>query len=117
MPKHVGVELERTNNKKIHYFLEHLLVFLCTILQDARFNHQDYLAVLTPSIHMTSTTADSIISVFMFIMLIYGSQCHIDFKKNVRSLHWLMCFFVRLASEKNMALTNSTVVNKENIAW
>jgi hypothetical protein len=28
-------------NKKIHYFLEHLLVFLQTVLQDARFNRQD----------------------------------------------------------------------------
>jgi hypothetical protein len=26
---------------KIHYFLEHLLVFLQTVLQDAQFNHQD----------------------------------------------------------------------------
>jgi hypothetical protein len=26
---------------KIHYFLEHLLVFLHTILQDARYNHQN----------------------------------------------------------------------------
>jgi hypothetical protein len=34
MPKHVGVELERTsiNNKKIHHFVEHLLVFLRTVL-------------------------------------------------------------------------------------
>jgi hypothetical protein len=35
--------------KKIHYFLEHLLVFLHTILQDARFNHQD------STIHYTHT--------------------------------------------------------------
>jgi hypothetical protein len=41
MPKRVGVELERINNKKIHYFLEYLMVFLHTILQDARFNHKD----------------------------------------------------------------------------
>jgi hypothetical protein len=34
MPNHVGV-------KKIHYFHEHLLVFLQTVLQDARFNHRD----------------------------------------------------------------------------
>jgi hypothetical protein len=31
MPKHVGVDLERINNKKIHYFLEHLLVLLHTM--------------------------------------------------------------------------------------
>jgi hypothetical protein len=31
MPKHVGVELERINNKKPHYFIQHLLVFLHTI--------------------------------------------------------------------------------------
>jgi hypothetical protein len=41
MPKHVGVVLERINNKKIYYFTEHLLVFLHTILQDAQSNHQD----------------------------------------------------------------------------
>jgi hypothetical protein len=39
MPKHVGVKFESIN-KKIHYFLEHLLVFLQTILQAALFNHQ-----------------------------------------------------------------------------
>jgi hypothetical protein len=32
--------LERIN-KKIHYFLENLLVLLQTILQDAQFSHQD----------------------------------------------------------------------------
>jgi hypothetical protein len=32
--------LERID-KKVHYLLEHLLVFLQTVLQDARFNHQD----------------------------------------------------------------------------
>jgi hypothetical protein len=45
MPKHVRVELERIN-KKIHYFLEHLSVFLQTILQDARSNHQDHIYLL-----------------------------------------------------------------------
>jgi hypothetical protein len=35
MPKHVGVELERIN-KKIYYFLEHLLVFLQTIQNPVR---------------------------------------------------------------------------------
>jgi hypothetical protein len=38
MPKHVGVELERINNQKNYYFIDHFLVFL---LQDARFSHQD----------------------------------------------------------------------------
>jgi hypothetical protein len=52
----------------------------------------------------------------MFMLLIYESQCHTDFKKNVRSLHWAMCFFVRLASKSNMALKNTTVVDKENTA-
>jgi hypothetical protein len=40
IPKHVGVKNFERINKKIHYFLEHLLVFLQTALQDARFNHQ-----------------------------------------------------------------------------
>jgi hypothetical protein len=37
--------LERIN-KKIHYFLEHLLVFLQTVLQDAGLNHQDVSAAV-----------------------------------------------------------------------
>jgi hypothetical protein len=40
MPKHVGVEIWDVLIK-IRYFLGHLLVFLQTLLQDGRFNHQD----------------------------------------------------------------------------
>jgi hypothetical protein len=42
MPHHAGVVFGSINNKKkIHYFLEHLLVFL----QDARFNHQELILI------------------------------------------------------------------------
>jgi hypothetical protein len=46
MPKRVGVELVRINNKKIRYFIEHLLIFLQTIEQDSRFNRQDVVTVI-----------------------------------------------------------------------
>jgi hypothetical protein len=38
--------LERIN-KKIHYFLENLLVFLKTLLKGARFKHQDGINLLS----------------------------------------------------------------------
>jgi hypothetical protein len=40
MPKHVGVEIWNVLIK-VHYFLERLLVFLQTVLQDGRFSHQE----------------------------------------------------------------------------
>jgi hypothetical protein len=40
MLKHVEVEIWDILTK-IHYFLERLLVFLQTVLQDAWFSHQD----------------------------------------------------------------------------
>jgi hypothetical protein len=45
MPKQVGVEIWNVLIK-IHKFLEHLLVFLQTVLQDARFNHQDVIRIV-----------------------------------------------------------------------
>jgi hypothetical protein len=42
---------------KIHYFLEHLLFFLQTILQDARFNHQHLYSstYVSPSYYIKNT--------------------------------------------------------------
>jgi hypothetical protein len=41
MPKHVGVENLERINKKIHYFLEHMLVFLQTVLKMTGSNYQE----------------------------------------------------------------------------
>jgi hypothetical protein len=50
MPKHVGVEnLERINKNPL---LEHLLVFLQMVLQDARFNNQEKSISFCPTLHM-----------------------------------------------------------------
>jgi hypothetical protein len=114
MPKHVGVENLERINKKIHYFFEHLLVFLQTVLQDGRLIHQDVpqlrLCLFTKLSEIVSNkTFILILCKFVYIIGYIGLQWRL---LEFTELH-LKVFFMGLVSIKDFDIKNGTL-NHQN---